>query len=117
MGTAQTFSEVGGDECRTLTRSEQGGGGVTLQRLESIAQAPCLPPPYGQLLAKAGQPNQNWCADFKGWFRTSDRTRCDPLTITDAQGRYLLCCQISARTDTAHVEALFDMAFREFGLL
>jgi transposase InsO family protein len=73
-------------------------------------------PPYGQPFAGVEQSNQTWCADFKGWFRTGDGTRCDPLTITDAHSRYLLCCQIAAKTDTVHVEALFDAAFREYGL-
>jgi transposase InsO family protein len=73
-------------------------------------------PPYGQPFADAEQANQTWCADFKGWFRTADGTRCDPLTITDAHSRYLLCCQIAAKTDRVHVEALFDAAFREYGL-
>lgn len=73
-------------------------------------------PPYGQPFAAAIQSNRAWCADFKGWFRTADGTRCDPLTITDAYSRFLLCCQIVAKTDTVHVEALFDAAFREYGL-
>jgi putative transposase len=73
-------------------------------------------PPYPQPFAAVEQANQTWCADFKGWFRTGDGTRCDPLTITDAHSRYLLCCQIAAKTDTVHVEALFDAAFREYGL-
>jgi transposase InsO family protein len=73
-------------------------------------------PPYAQPFADVGQPNQTWCADFKGWFRTADGTRCDPLTISDAHSRYLLCCQIAAKTDTLHVEALFDTAFREYGM-
>jgi putative transposase len=73
-------------------------------------------PPYPQPFAAVEQANQTWCADFKGWFRTADGTRCDPLTVTDAHSRYLLCCQIAAKTDTPHVEALFDAAFREFGL-
>jgi len=73
-------------------------------------------PPYGQSFAGAQQPNQTWCADFKGWFRTADGTRCDPLTISDAHSRYLLCCQIVGKADTAHVEALFDTAFRDYGL-
>ena len=50
------------------------------------------------------------------WFRTGDGVRCDPLTITDAHSRYLLRCQIVAKTDLVHVEAIFDAAFREFGL-
>jgi putative transposase len=73
-------------------------------------------PLYSEPLAAAAEANQTWCADFKGWFRTGDGTRCDPLTITDAHSRYLLCCQIAAKTDRAHVEALFDAAFREYGL-
>jgi transposase InsO family protein len=73
-------------------------------------------PLYDQPVAAVEKANQTWCADFKGWFLTGDGTRCDPLTISDAHSRYLLCCQIAAKTDTAHVEALFDQAFREYGM-
>ncbi len=61
-------------------------------------------------------PNDVWCADFKGWFRTGDGTRVDPLTITDACSRYLLRCQIVARTNHEFARAVFETAFREFGL-
>jgi transposase InsO family protein len=73
-------------------------------------------PPYGQPFAQVTGANQTWCTDFKGWFRTGDGTRCDPLTITDAHSRYLLRCQITAKTDTTHVAAIFENTFREFGL-
>jgi transposase InsO family protein len=73
-------------------------------------------PPYAEPFADVAQCNRTWCADFKGWFRTRDGTRCDPLTITDAYSRFLLCCQIAVKADTVHVEALFDAAFREYGL-
>jgi putative transposase len=73
-------------------------------------------PLYAEPIAEPTEVNQTWCADFKGWFLTADGTRCDPLTITDAHSRYLLCCQIAAKTDTMHVEALFDHAFREYGM-
>jgi transposase InsO family protein len=73
-------------------------------------------PLYEQPFADVSSANQTWCADFKGWFRTQEGTRCDPLTMTDAHSRYLLCCQIVAKTDRLHVEALFDAAFREYGL-
>ena len=73
-------------------------------------------PPYVQPFASVEAANQTWCADFKGWFRTADGTRCDPLTITDAHSRYLLQCHITPKTDTIHVAALFDAAFRENGL-
>jgi transposase InsO family protein len=73
-------------------------------------------PPFGQPFAAVADSNQTWCADFKGWFLTGDGTRCDPLTITDAHSRYLLCCQITPKTDTLHVTALFDAAFHQYGL-
>jgi putative transposase len=73
-------------------------------------------PPYAQPFAAVNDANHTWCADFKGWFRTGDGTRCDPLTISDAHSRYLLRCHIVPKTDGAHVAAIFEAAFREHGL-
>jgi transposase InsO family protein len=72
--------------------------------------------PYSEPLAHADGPNQVWCADFKGWFRTGDGERIDPLTITDAHSRFLLKCQAVEKTDTTRVQAIFEAAFREYGL-
>jgi transposase InsO family protein len=72
--------------------------------------------PYTEPLGHADGPNRVWCADFKGWFRTGDGERIDPLTITDAHSRYLLRCQAVEKMDTARVQAIFEAAFREFGL-
>jgi transposase InsO family protein len=60
-------------------------------------------------------PNDVWTVDFKGWFRTGDGERCDPLTLQDAYSRYLLRCQV-VRPDREGVWPVFDAAFREFGL-
>jgi transposase InsO family protein len=73
-------------------------------------------PPQTQPFASIEAPNETWCADFKGWFRTGDGTRCDPLTITDAFSRYLLRCHIVPKTDRVHAAAVFEAAFREYGL-
>jgi transposase InsO family protein len=72
--------------------------------------------PYTEPLAHADAANRVWCADFKGWFRTADRERIDPLTISDAHSRYLLRCQAVENTETARVQAIFEAAFREYGL-
>ena len=72
--------------------------------------------PYTAPLAHAEESNRVWCADFKGWFRTGDGQRIDPLTLSDAHSRYLLRCQAVEKTDTAHVQAIFEAAFREYGL-
>lgn len=73
-------------------------------------------PPMNRPLSHAEQPNQVWCADFKGWFRTADGARVDPLTITDAASRYLLRCAPVEKSDGPHVRAVMEAAFREFGL-
>jgi putative transposase len=73
-------------------------------------------PPYSEPLAHAVESNRVWCTDFKGWFRTTDGTRIDPLTITDAYSRYLLRCQAVAKCDTERVRAIFEAVFREYGL-
>jgi len=72
--------------------------------------------PYTEPLAHADGPNRVWCADFKGWFRTGDGERVDPLTISDAYSRYLLRCQGVEKTDTVRVRGILEAAFREYGM-
>jgi putative transposase len=71
--------------------------------------------PLTQPLAAAQEPNDVWTADFKGWFRTADGTRCDPLTVIDACSRFVLCCRIVAPTEPG-VRPWFERTFREYGL-
>ena len=70
--------------------------------------------PLTQPLAAATAPNDVWTADFKGWFRTGDGTRCDPLTVTDACSRFVLCCRIVAPSE-AGVRPWFERTFRSMG--
>lgn len=72
--------------------------------------------PSEQPLAHATKANTVWCADFKGWFRSGDGKRIDPLTISDAHSRYLLRCQAVKAADTEHSRPVFEAAFREYGL-
>ncbi len=71
--------------------------------------------PLTQPLAAAQAPNDVWTADFKGWFRTADQTRCDPLTLADACSRFVFCCRIVAPSERG-VRPWFERAFREHGL-
>ena len=73
-------------------------------------------PPYSQPLAHAGEPNDVVSIDFKGWFRTGDGTRIDPLTLVDNHSRYLLCCQAVDACDFAHVRAVLESVFLQYGL-
>jgi len=73
-------------------------------------------PPYGQPFQSCRGPNDVWCADFKGWFRTGDGVRCEPLTITDAYSRMLLRAVALLAPTYATVRPVFEAAFREYGL-
>jgi putative transposase len=73
-------------------------------------------PPHEQPFAACQGSNAIWCVDFKGWFRTGDGQRCDPLTISDAFSRYLIRCQAVPNTGIEGVQPLFEAAFREYGL-
>jgi transposase InsO family protein len=59
--------------------------------------------------------NDEWCADFKGWFRTADHQRIDPLTITDGHCRFLIDVRIVPPTIDGAVPT-FTAAFRAYGL-
>jgi transposase InsO family protein len=61
-------------------------------------------------------PNQVWCADFKGQFKTRDGLYCYPLTITDSFSRYLIGCQGLMTTECALAKPVFEKVFLEFGL-
>jgi putative transposase len=61
-------------------------------------------------------PNDLWCTDFKGQFRTQDRYYCYPLTLSDAVSRYLLACRGLPSTCGAQAKPWFERAFRQYGL-
>jgi transposase InsO family protein len=65
--------------------------------------------------AAAAKPNDEWAIDFKGWFRTGDGERCDPLTVSDTASRMLLACRIVA-VETEAVRMACEELFRAVGL-
>jgi transposase InsO family protein len=69
----------------------------------------------GGATVAAGVPNAEWACDFKGWFRTRDGARCDPLTLTDTASRYLIEVRIAEQTVDG-VRPVFERAFGEHGL-
>ncbi len=73
-------------------------------------------PPWTAPLAGCNAPNDTWSADFKGWFRTGDGRRCDPLTVTDAHSRYAIGCWALTSMRYEAVRPRFERMFREYGL-
>jgi len=64
---------------------------------------------------QAQQPNEVWTVDFKGWWRSQDGQRCDPLTVRDAFSRFVLAVHI-CRPTTLAVREVFERLFTRHGV-
>jgi putative transposase len=67
-------------------------------------------------LGDVNNSNDVWIADFKGWFLTQDRTKCEPITITDGYTRYLISCNHVPKKSADFIWPIFEEAFKEYGL-
>lgn len=76
-------------------------------------RGPLLERPH---LTVATRPNEVWSVDFKGWFRTGDGRRVDPLTIRDMASCYLLAVELLPDESVAQTRAAFERTFRRHGL-
>jgi len=65
---------------------------------------------------KAEAPNDVWTVDFKGWWRSGNGSRCEPLTVRDEYSRYVLEIRAMASTATEAVRLCFERLFAEHGL-
>lgn len=75
--------------------------------------------PVGERLKtgfKAEHPNDVWTTDFKGWWFTQDRRKCQPLTLRDDFSRYLLTIQGMRQIRWEAVQEAMCEAFEAYGL-
>jgi putative transposase len=61
-------------------------------------------------------PNDVWTVDFKGWWRTVDGKRYEPLTVRDAFSRYVLCLEMLGSMSAQVVKPVFERLFQTYGL-
>lgn len=61
-------------------------------------------------------PNDLWCADYKGEFQLGNKQYCYPLTISDFSSRYLLACDGLQTTKEQYAFTVFERVFKEYGL-
>jgi transposase InsO family protein len=69
----------------------------------------------GTPLSQATRPNELWCADFKGEFKTGDGRYCYPLTVTDQASRMILACEAFESTKEQPVIEAFVRLFKDRG--
>jgi transposase InsO family protein len=57
-----------------------------------------------------------WSIDFKGWFRTGDGRRCEPLTVRDVYSRCVLAVILLPNQSEVAVRQALCSIFRRYGL-
>lgn len=70
----------------------------------------------GTGLAHVTEPNELWCADYKGEFMLANRKYCYPLTVTDYASRLLISCDALSSTRETYAFSVFERPFKDFGL-
>jgi putative transposase len=75
----------------------------------------CPVSPSDRQRTEAMKPNDVWCTDLKGWFRTEDRSRCEPLTVLDEFSRYLLGVKHVSSRKFPESKKIIEGLFKEHG--
>lgn len=70
----------------------------------------------GTPLSAGLHPNDLWCADYKGEFRTTNGRYCYPLTVSDYASRMLLTVDAHESTKEVNAFSTFRRLFTERGL-
>jgi putative transposase len=73
------------------------------------------PPLIAGPLTAARRSNQVWTVDFKGWFRTQDGQRAEPLTVRDLFSRYVLAVRLLPNQNWKAVRRVFLGLFGCYG--
>ena len=87
--------------------------GLSRRRRRPVHRGPRIERPE---LTTAVRPNEVWSVDYKGWFRTGDGTRVEPLTVRDMASCFILATTLLANTNVALCRAAFTRIFRTHGL-
>ena len=87
-------------------------GLVEKKKIRKPASSSC---PRLQQQIKAEAPNDVWCIDFKGWWK-SDGEICEPFTVRDRYSRKILCAQLMTSKHSDDVRAVMTRLFEKYGL-
>lgn len=97
---------------RTMTRWIAQAG-LTALRPRRTRRGPLQPWPALTIPRVA---NEVWTMDFKGWFRTGDGQRVDPLTVRDLHSRFVLGVKVLPNQQVLGVRRYCQELFARFGL-
>jgi transposase InsO family protein len=96
--------------CSTIHAVLDRHGLVSRPRLRRGTRA------LGTALSQGLNPNDLWCADYKGEFLLGNKRYCYPLTVTDHASRFLLLCEALESNKEDSAFQAFERLFQERGL-
>ena len=116
----------GARKLRWLMRQRYGASGPavpgerTLQRWLAAAgltraprrRAKSAPPRHATVARRS---NHIWTIDLKGWFRTGDGSKIEPLTVRDQWSRFLLWTRPLSPRNERNVRRVCRRLFRRYG--
>jgi putative transposase len=89
------------------------GWSLTRKRRRSAHKGPWVERPS---LTRGRRSNDVWTVDFKGWFRTGDGARVEPLVVRDLASRYILAIVLLRRQNVLECQQVMQRVFRKYGL-
>jgi len=96
---------------RTIARVLKRFGQIEKRRPKRIRHAPEQAPSV-----EVAGCNDLWTVDFKGFWRSQDGERCEPLTVRDAFSRYLFCTRLVKAPSLEEVQPVFAELFKRYGV-
>lgn len=125
LGLRRRHPSWGARKLRWLLRQRDDRRGLPAERTVQrwIRQAGLVRPrrprrrayPVARRGTCARRSNMVWTIDLKGWFRTGDGTKIEPLTVRDLWSRYVLWTRPLAPRDEAGVRQVCQRLFRRYG--
>lgn len=87
-------------------------GLVKSRKIRPHASANC---PRLQQQIQAHAPNDVWCIDFKGYWKSNGEI-CEPFTVRDRYTRKILCARLMTSKSSEAVKTVMTELFRKYGL-
>lgn len=109
---ARTYPEKEVPSLSSVKRILEKAGLVQKRKIRKPASSDC---PRLQQQLKAEAPNDVWCIDFKGWWKSGGE-KCEPFTVRDKYSRKILCIQLMTSKTSEAVRAVMTGLFKKYGL-
>lgn len=109
---AKSYPDKAVPSLSSVKRILKKAGLVEKRKIRKPASLDC---PRLQQQIQASMPNDVWCIDFKGWWKSNGEI-CEPFTVRDKFSRKILCAQLMTSKSSEAVRAVMTSLFQKYGL-